>query len=116
MTSDKFDIFSLHPNPNHSGQSVSIQNCLGEFGMDTWQPLMITTMRITHIFECTFISICIIILCHMDSGENFGLATKRIFFVIRWTVFVPGVCPCISICAMMHHMHTGEVAVTSDKI
>ena len=42
--------------------------------------------------------------------------TKRIFFVIRRTVLVPGVCPCIRIRSMMHYVHTGEVVVTSIKM
>ena len=66
-----------------------------------------------NILEC---SICIIMMCHMNTGENFGSATKCIFFAIRRTILVPEVCPYISICAMMHHVHTGEAMVTSNKI
>ena len=55
-------------------------------------------------------------MCHMDTGENFGLATKHICFGIRRNVLILGVCPYISISAMMHHVHTGEDVVTSDKI
>ena len=80
-----------------------------------WCPAMeceitrvITTWHITHILECKFISIFITIMCYMDTHGNFGSATKRILFAIRRTVLVPGVCPYISISAMMHHMHTGE--------
>ena len=48
-------------------------------------------------------------------GE-FLLATKSIIFVIKRTVLVSGVCPCIRIRATMHYVHTGEVVVTSIKI
>ena len=37
-------------------------------------------------------------------------------FVIRRTVLVPGVCPCIHIRSMMHYVHTGVAVVTSIKI
>ena len=37
-------------------------------------------------------------------------------FVIKRTVLVPGVCPCIHIRFMMHYVYTGEVVVTSIKI
>ena len=52
----------------------------------------------------------------MDTGENFGSATKHIFLVIRRTVLVSGVYSYIGICAVMHHMHTGKAVVTSDEI
>ena len=35
--------------------------------------------------------------------------------VIKRTIFVPGVCPCIRIRSMMHYVHTGEAVVTSIK-
>ena len=37
-------------------------------------------------------------------------------FVIKRTVLVLGVCPCIRIRSMMHYVHTGEVVVTRIKI
>ena len=43
-------------------------------------------------------------------------ATKSIIFVIKSTILVPGVCPCIRIRSMMHYVHTGEAVVTSTKI
>ena len=55
-------------------------------------------------------------MCHMDTWENFLTAGKNIFFVIRRTVLVPGMCPWIHISAMMHYVHTGEAVVTSTKI
>ena len=47
---------------------------------------------------------------------EFSSATKPVIFVIKRTVLVPGVCPCIRIRSMMHYVHTGEVVVTSIKI
>ena len=45
-------------------------------------------------------------MCHMDTGENFELATKiSLIFAIRRTIPVPRVCPCICICAVMHRAH-----------
>ena len=55
-------------------------------------------------------------MCHMDTWENIRSATKAIIFVIKRTVLVPGVCPCIRIRSMMHYVHTGKVVVTSIKI
>ena len=40
---------------------------------------------------------------------------KHIIFDIRRTVLVPGVCPCIHICAMMHYVNTTEAVVTRKK-
>ena len=48
-------------------------------------------------------------------GE-FSSAAKPIILVIKRTVLVPGVCPCIPIRSMMHYVHTGEAVVTSIKI
>ena len=50
----------------------------------------------------------------MGTGENFWATSKCIFFVIR-TVLGPGVCLCIRISPMVHHMHTGEAVVTTPK-
>ena len=47
---------------------------------------------------------------------EFSSTTKPIIFVIKMTVLVPGVCPCIRIRSMMHYVHTGEAVVTSIKI
>ena len=47
---------------------------------------------------------------------EFSSATKSIIFVIKRSVLVPGVCPCIRIRSMMYYVHTGEVVVTSIKI
>ena len=41
---------------------------------------------------------------------------KHTLFLTRRTVLLPEVCPCISIWAVMHHVDTGEAAVTSNKI
>ena len=46
---------------------------------------------------------------------EFSSVTKPIIFVIKRTVLVPGVCPCIRIRSMMHYVHTGEAVVTSIK-
>ena len=35
--------------------------------------------------------------------------------MIKKTILVPGVCPCICIRSMMHYVHTGEAVVTSIK-
>ena len=48
--------------------------------------------------------------------REFSSATKPIIFVIKRTVLVPGVCPCIRIRSIMHYVHTGEAVVTSIKI
>ena len=56
------------------------------------------------------------IMCNMGTGEKFCSTTKCIIFVIRGTVLVPEECLCIRIWAVMHHKHTGEAVVTSDKI
>ena len=88
-----------------------------------WRPVreceitrVITTRCITLILECTYKSICDIILCHIDTRENFQWMAKCIIFDIRKTVLVPGVCPCIHICDMMHHMHTGKAMGTRKKL
>ena len=44
------------------------------------------------------------------------MGNKPIIFVIKRSVLVTGVCPCIHIRAMMHYVHTGEAVVTSIKI
>ena len=48
-------------------------------------------------------------------GE-FSSATNPITFVIKRTVLVLGVCPCIRIRSMIHYVHTGEAVVTSINI
>ena len=48
--------------------------------------------------------------------REFSSSTKPIIFVIKRTVLVPGVCPCIRIRPMMHYVHTGKAVVTSIKI
>ena len=48
--------------------------------------------------------------------REFSSPTKPIIFVIKRTVLVPGVCPCIRIRPMMHYVHTGELVVTNIKI
>ena len=48
--------------------------------------------------------------------REFSSATKPIIVVIKSTILVPGVCPCIRIRSMMHYVHTGEAVVTSIKI
>ena len=42
VTRIKFDIFLLVTTRPiaHSGRCVCIRNCVGEFGMDTWQPMV----------------------------------------------------------------------------
>ena len=55
-------------------------------------------------------------MCHMNTWKNLLSATKPIIFVIKRTVLVPEVCPCISIRAIMHYVHTGEAVVTSMEI
>ena len=48
--------------------------------------------------------------------REFSSPTKPIIFVIKRTVLVPGVCPCIRIRPMMHYVHTGELVVTNIKM
>ena len=48
--------------------------------------------------------------------REFSSAAKPIIFVIKRTVLVPEVSPCIRIRSMMHYVHTGEAMVTSIKI
>ena len=54
----------------------------------------------------------------MSYGRLVGIliSNKPIIFVIKRTVLVPGVCPCIRTRSMMHYVHTGEAVVTSIKI
>ena len=47
---------------------------------------------------------------------EFSSLTKPNIFVIKRTVLVPGVCPCICIRSVMQDVHTGELVVTSIKI
>ena len=78
---------------------------------------VITTRRITLVLECTYTSICNIIMCHMNTGENFEWWQNALFFIdIKKNILGPGVRLCILIWALMHHMHTGEATVTSDKL
>ena len=58
------------------------------------------------------------VYCYVPYGHlgEFSSAVKPIIFVIRRTLLVPGVCPCIRIRSMMHYVHTGEAVVTSIKI
>ena len=51
----------------------------------------------------------------MGTGENFLVDIKMHLFVIRRSVLGPGVCLCIRIRPMMHHVHAGEAVVTSQK-
>ena len=79
VTSIKIDIFLLvTARPiAHSGKFVCIRNGVGEFGMDSGQPLVtrkecesagvIITRRITLIFECTHKVYALIIMWH--TGE-----------------------------------------------
>ena len=48
--------------------------------------------------------------------REFSSLIKQNIFVIKRTVLVPGVCPCIRIRSMMHYVHTGELVVTSMKM
>ena len=50
-------------------------------------------------------------MCHNGHLGEFSSATKPINFVIKVTVLVPGVCPCICIGSMIHYVHTGEAVV-----
>ena len=55
-------------------------------------------------------------MCHMDTGGKFLLGTKCILFKTRRTVLLQGLRICISICARMHQMDTGEVVGDSKNI
>ena len=43
-------------------------------------------------------------------------STKRISLVTTRYVSPPGVCTYISICAMMHHVNTGEAVMTNNEV
>ena len=55
-------------------------------------------------------------LCTTWTPGRIFITNNTYHFVIKRTVLVPGVCPCIRIRSMMHYVHTGEVVVTSIKI
>ena len=50
----------------------------------------------------------------MALGGNFGRHENASFLLSEGSY--PGVCLCIWISAMMHHVHTGEAVVTRPKI
>ena len=93
----------------HSGGFVYIRNCVGEFGKDTGQPLVTSNMVSNHLSDqykayYTYMEMYIQVynaMCHMDTRQNFSSSTKPIIFVIKRTVLVQGVCPCIRIRSMM---------------
>ena len=84
--------------------------------MDAGQPLVTSNgmgnssgdhhKAITLILEFTCKSIKCNIIC-----ATYKIYIKHIIFVIRRNIVVPGVCPCIRICAMVHHVHTREAMV-----
>ena len=51
VTSIKIDIFLLVTTRPiaHSGWFVCIRNCVGEFGTDTWQPLVTSNVMSNHL-------------------------------------------------------------------
>ena len=55
-----------------------------------------------------------LIIC--GTGGKIWATSKCIFFTIRRLVIGPGACLYIRISAMMHHVHTGEAVVTTQKI
>ena len=89
----------------HSGRFVCIPNCVGEFGKVTGQPLVTRNMMSNflcyhHKAYYTYIQMCIQMysaMCHMDTWKSNLSATKPLIFVIKRTVLVPGVYPCIRI-------------------
>ena len=80
VTSQNFDIFLLVTMRliTHSGRFVCIRNCLGEFVMDTGQPLvtsrgMSNHLRDHHKAYYTYTQMYIQMynaMCHMDTWEN----------------------------------------------
>ena len=99
----------------HSGWFVCIGNCVGEFRTDTGQPLVTSNVMSNHLSDhhkayYTYTEM------YIQNMAEFSSATKPIIFVIKRTVLVPEVCPCIRIRSMMHYVHTGEAVVTSIKI
>ena len=126
MTSQKMSIFWLVTTRPivHSGRLRCIRNCISEFAMDTGQSLVTSSGMSNYLSDhhkayYTNIEMYIQMynaMCHMGTWENFLMATKPIFFVIKRTVLVPGGCQCICIRATMHYVHTGEVVVTSQKM
>ena len=127
VTSIKNDIFLQVTTRTiaHSGRFECIPNCVGEFGMDTGQPLVTTNVMLNHLSYhhkayYTYIEMYIQMynaMCHITEYlTEFSSATKPIIFVIKRSVLVPGMCPCIRIRSMMHYVYTGEVVVTSIKI
>ena len=78
--------------------SKEISNCLGDH-----------PRRNTLIYEYTYKVYTLAI------GGNFGRHQNATFSIGR-QLPGPGVCLCIRISAMMHHVHTGEAVVTRPKI
>ena len=117
VTSIKIDIFWLVTTRPiaHPGRFACIPNCVGEFGTGTGQPLVTSNVMSNylsyhHKAYYTYIEMYIQMynaMCHMDTWENIRSATKPIMFVIKRTVLVQGVCPCIRIRSIMHYVHTG---------
>ena len=111
VTSIKIDIFLLVTTRPivHSGRFVSIPNCVGEFGTGTGWPLvtrnvMSNLLCYHHKAYYTYIQMCIQIynaMCHMDTWQSNAATTKPLIFVIKRTVLVQGVYPCIRIRAMI---------------
>ena len=76
VTSIKIDIFACH----HDGRFVCILNCVGEFSMDTGQPLVTSNVVSNHLsyhHKAYYIYIEMYIqmynsICHMDTWEKFS--------------------------------------------
>ena len=89
VTSIKIDIFWLVTTRPiaHPGRFAYIPNCVGEFTIDTGQPLVTSNVMSNHLSYhhkayYTYIEMYIQmynIMCHMDTSENFSSATKPMF-------------------------------------
>ena len=81
VTSIKIDMFLLVTTRPiaHPARFVFILNCVGEFGVDTGQPLVTSNVMSNHLSDhhkaCyTYIEIYIQMynaICHMDTRQNF---------------------------------------------
>ena len=81
VTSIKIDIFLLVTTRPivHSRRFLCIWNCVGEFGMDTGQPLVTSKVVSNHLSDhhkayYTFMEMYIQMynaMCHMDTWQNF---------------------------------------------
>ena len=93
VTSIKIDIFLLVTTRPiaHSGRCVCIQNCVGEFGTDTGQPLVTSNGMSNHLsgrHKVYYMYIEMYIqmynaMCHMDTWQNFDQQQNLSFLLSK---------------------------------